>query len=117
MEALIQHLGHDDASRLSKADLIGWRDALKAAGTSNNTWNNRHSLISQVLKRAEADGLIPFNPADRLRLPKAKPESPAPFSDAQCERQCVGRSQKLCTLSSQNLTGTVGRTAPFGASH
>ena len=58
IEGLIAHLGHDDADRLQRPDLIRWRDAQKKAGRTNNTWNNRLSLIKQVLDRGSADGKI-----------------------------------------------------------
>jgi integrase len=83
IDALIAHLGHDDASKISKADLVRWRDGMKATGTSNNTWNNRHSLISQVLKRAVDDGRLPANPAESLRLAKAPTAPRFPYSDAE----------------------------------
>jgi integrase len=83
IQALIQHLGHEDAAKTSKADLIGWRDTLKAAGKSNNTWNNRHSLIAQVFKRAVDDGRLPSNPTNGLRLPKATAEDRFPYDDAE----------------------------------
>ena len=81
IEALIDHLGHDDAAKVTKTDLIGWRDSMKAAGKNNNTWNNRHSLVSQVFARAVADERLPTNPADGLRLPKATPTQRLPYSD------------------------------------
>jgi integrase len=86
IETLIAYLGHDDAAKVAKADLIGWRDSMKAAGKNNNTWNNRHSLVSQVFARAVADERLPTNPADGLRLPKAAPAQRLPYSDADAVR-------------------------------
>lgn len=86
IEALVNYLGHDDAARVTKADLLRWRDSMKAAGKNNNTWNNRHSLVSQVFARAVADERLPNNPADGLRLPKAAPAQRLPYSDEDAVR-------------------------------
>ncbi len=86
IEALIAYLGHDDAAKVTKADLLRWRDSMKAAGKNNNTWNNLHSLVSQVFVRAVADERLPTNPAAGLRLPKAAPEQRLPYSDEDAVR-------------------------------
>ncbi len=74
-------MGHDDATRISNADLVKWRDTMKAEGLSNNTWNNRLSLVSQVFASAEADSRIPSNPATGLRLPKAASAERFPYNN------------------------------------
>ncbi|MGG5823955.1 DUF6538 domain-containing protein [Falsiroseomonas sp. HW251] len=81
LKQLEAFLGHDDASRVTKSDLLRWRDALKADGKSNNTWNNRLSLIGQVFKRAVADDVLPADPTVGLRLGKGKQNSWKPYSD------------------------------------
>lgn len=80
--ALIEFLGHDDAGRLQRADLQRWRDALKAAGLSNATWNNRLSLVRQVFLFGVSEGALKADPADGLRLPKGRSRSPLPYDDA-----------------------------------
>lgn len=86
---LEKHLGHDDATAVTREALIAWRNSVKAAGLSNDTWNNRLSLIGQVFKRAHDDGMIPDNPTVNLRLPKAPRNSPLPFTDEEAARILV----------------------------
>lgn len=81
LKQLEAFLGHDDAAKVTKADLIRWRDAVKAGGKSNNTWNNRLSLIGQVFKRAVKDLKLPADPTEGLRLDKGKPNPWKPYSD------------------------------------
>ena len=44
LKLLTDHLGHHDASRVTRDDLAAWRDASRAAGRTNNTFNNRLSV-------------------------------------------------------------------------
>jgi integrase len=81
LKQLEAFLDHDDATKVTKADLIHWRDALKADGKTNATWNKRLSLIGQVFKRAVADDLLPSDPTVGLRLDKGKPKPWLPYSD------------------------------------
>jgi integrase len=80
-------LGHSDTTKITKDDLRRWRDAAKAGGTTNATWNNRLSLIRQVFARAVSDGRLAANPADNtLRLEKAKGAVRLPYSDDETAR-------------------------------
>jgi integrase len=87
MELLADFLGHKDASRVTKEDVRQWRDASKAAGLANNTWNNRLSFISQVFAPAINDRRLTENPADRtLRLKKNGQACWSPYTD---EEACL----------------------------
>ncbi len=80
-------LGHDDAARVARDDMLRWRDATKDDGLTNNTWNNRLSMLRQVFQHAATAGLIPSNPADNaLRLKKNKTAPRAPYSDDDARR-------------------------------
>lgn len=81
--ALVAFLDHDDAAKLTRADLQRWRDQMKEAGRSNVTWNNRLSLIRQPLLFGVAEGLLPGDVTENLRLPKRRSRSPLPFTDAE----------------------------------
>lgn len=81
-------LEHDDASRVTREDVRRWREATKAAGITNNTWNNRLSMVRQVFALAVADGRLKDNPADNgLRLRKNKSEERFPYTDS--EAACI----------------------------
>lgn len=83
IQKLTAFLGHDDARKLTKSDLVRWRDTMKREGLSNVTWNNRLSHISSPLGRAIADGKLPEpNPCHGLRLDKGKSAKRLPFDDA-----------------------------------
>jgi integrase len=81
LRMLSEFLGHENAAEVTRAELLRWRDDLKAQGLSNNTWNNRLSLIGQVFKRAMADDRIPVDPTVGLRLEKGQGAKRLPYSD------------------------------------
>ena len=83
LQKLKTFLGHDDAPRLTKADLVRWRDQMKGEGLSNITWNNRLSHVSSPLARAISDGKLPGpNPCIGLRLDKGESARKLPYDDA-----------------------------------
>ncbi len=82
VEALILFTGHDDAALITRDDLIRWRQAMKAEGRNNNTWNNRLSMIRQVFAHGVAEHRLIADPTDGLRLRKSRQQSPLPYSDA-----------------------------------
>lgn len=83
LDTLMVFLEHDDATRVSADDLMRWRSDLKEKGLTNNTWNNRLSLVGQVFLQAVKDRKITSNPAAGLRLRKNKKAVRLPFSDEQ----------------------------------
>ena len=82
VELLATQLGHDDAARIDAPGLRAWRDAMLAHGRTNNTWNNRLSMLNAVLAWGVSEGHLPANPAEGLRLRKNRQQSPLPYSDA-----------------------------------
>lgn len=86
VERLAEFLGHEDAGRISRADLIRYRDDTKRQGLSNQTWNNRLSRIAQVFENAENEGLIVANPTRGLRLETDKTKPRHPYSDDEAAR-------------------------------
>ncbi len=79
--ALVKFAGHDDAAKLTKDTLRKWRDCGKAEGRSNQTWNNRLSLLSGVLKFGVGEDLLTENVAEGLRLEKTKAATRHPYDD------------------------------------
>src|ERR1700730_14107021 len=57
-------------------------DAVVLPGRTNNTWNNRLSLIRQVFAFGVTERKLESNPTDGLRLGKNRSASPLPYSDA-----------------------------------
>ena len=83
---LREFVGHDDASRITRDDLIRWRDSIKAAGATNNTWNNRLSLLRQVFLHGVSAGVLKADITEGLRLRKSRQTSPPPYSDEEARR-------------------------------
>jgi integrase len=82
LEGLAASLGHRDARRVSRDDILTWRTTLKAAGIANNTWNHRLSHVRRVFAVAVDAGKLPINPVNGpLSLKKTKPLSWLPYSD------------------------------------
>ncbi|MCB8880186.1 site-specific integrase [Acidisoma cellulosilytica] len=82
IDAMATAVGHREARKVTRDDLRRWRDAIKAGGITNNTWNNRLSLIGQVFRAAVEAGKLTTNPADNdLRLKKSKNAERHPYSD------------------------------------
>jgi integrase len=86
LNALVAFVGHDDAAKLTRVDLVRWRDALKADGVTNNTWNNRLSMLRQVFAFGASEGTIKANPADGLCLRKNRQQSPLPYTEDDATR-------------------------------
>ncbi len=79
IELLVEYLGHEDASRLTTAELIDWRDKLlrepTRKGTPRNPTTVRDKYITSVracLTWAVEERLLPTNPAASVvvRVPK-----------------------------------------------
>ena len=86
VDMLKKFVGHDDAAKVNRDDLIRWRTATIKGGRTNDTWNNRLSMIRQVLARGVSDGKLKANATDGLRLPKSRSNSWLPYSDDDATR-------------------------------
>lgn len=66
--ALIKFLGHDDAGRLTKRNLLDWRDSLMASGKKAKTVSDKHlAAVSAILKWAFVNDRLPSNAAETVR--------------------------------------------------
>lgn len=83
LELLRAFLTHDDALRVTKDDIRRWRSALKERGLTNNTWNNRLSLVNQVFMWGVSEGKLKEAPTEGQRLAKSKGKERLPFDDEQ----------------------------------
>lgn len=86
LRALIAFAGTDDATEIDKAMMVRWRDAMKADGKSNATWNNRRSLLTGMFDLAVQEGRLSVNPLDGLRLRLGRGEQRYPYTDEEAAR-------------------------------
>lgn len=64
------HLGHNDALRVSRADVIKWKDALIEKGLSAKTINGSYLASIRTLYRlAKRNDLITADPTEDIRVP------------------------------------------------
>lgn len=81
LRSLAKFLDHDDAAKVTRDDLVRWRQAEKARGLNNNTWNSRLSMVGQVFKHATSERQVSGDPTTGLRLKKATNQCRLPYSD------------------------------------
>jgi integrase len=82
---LVEHLGHDDAERVKKADLVRWKDALVASGKGAKTVKNHVDLVRALYNSALANERLERkdNPAEGIRVGgrQDRAEERLPFTD------------------------------------
>lgn len=84
IQAFIAHLGHDDASAVSRSDVSGWLKALVASGLSTRTVRGTYrAAVARIFKLAYGDGLLATNVAAALEVrgPKATKTARDDISD------------------------------------
>lgn len=82
--SLKDHLGHNDPLRVSKADIRGWRDALRDGGRSAKTVNDSYlALVRTLYRRAKKDELLDFDPVEDIRdeTKRKAGSKPLPYED------------------------------------
>lgn len=72
-EALLDKWGDLPVEAVTATEIIADLQAAKARGYSRTVVNTRKVIITGILNHALADGLIPYNPALSVRLPKGLP--------------------------------------------
>ncbi len=85
----VAYLGHDDARRVSRADIVRWRDELTASGSVSATTFGKvnRAALSAVFSKGVDLLRLTENPVAGLRVPKEKREvlrSPD-FTDVEAE--------------------------------
>lgn len=108
MDALGVFLGHDDALRITRRNLLDWRDALMADGTAAKSVSDKHlAAIKAVLKWAFDNDRLPSNEAKSVRqeVPKKQHSRPKGYTDKEAvailkvslnytPRQCANPSNR-----------------------
>ena len=65
---LIKFLGHGDARKITRRNLLDWRDALMASGKSAKTVSDKHlAAVSAILRWASENDHLPTNEAITVR--------------------------------------------------
>jgi integrase len=86
IERLSRHLGHRDAERITKADIVGWKDALLASGIGPKTVKNHVDIVHALYNSALTNERLQRkdNPAHGVKV--AQRPDPAkrrlPFDEA-----------------------------------
>lgn len=86
VESLIKHLGHSDARRITRLDLLAWRDSLIKSGLSAKTVSDKHlAAIRAVLTWGYDNARLPTNEAEKVKqdVPKRIRSREAGFTDAE----------------------------------
>lgn len=74
LQALVDHLGHDDAARVTKADMLAWKDALLKPGNgkparSQRTVKDKYiAAVRTVFGWAERNDRISENPVAKIAV-------------------------------------------------
>lgn len=69
IDHLVAHLGHDDAGRMARTDVIAWKDALLKEGRSTRTVRDVYlASVRATLQYVVDQGLIAENPAGRVKV-------------------------------------------------
>lgn len=84
--SLVEHLGHDDALAVTRADVSGWLQALVSRGLAVKTVRATYrAAVSRVFALAHGQGRLAENPAAGLEVigPKARHVRRKDISDAE----------------------------------
>jgi integrase len=69
IDRLIDHLGHDDARRIARTDIVAWKDALLKEGKASRTVRDVYlASIRATLQYAVDQGFLAENPAERVKV-------------------------------------------------
>lgn len=88
IQSFVGHLGHDDASAVSRADVSKWLASLVARGLSVKTVRGTYrAAVARVFKLAHSNGQLADNPVDRVEVigPKPKQTKRKDLSDFEAE--------------------------------
>jgi hypothetical protein len=69
VRSLREHLGHDDPNRVTRAEIVAWKDALVAAGRTAKGIKDGHlTAIRSPYNYGVENGLLPVNPAQGVKI-------------------------------------------------
>jgi len=87
LKKLTDHIGHDDATRITDTDIIGWKDALVASGLSPVTIKNDLTVAKTFFRWAAKNKRISSNPAAEVeyKVKRAPGTDKRPYSDEEAK--------------------------------
>jgi len=88
ISSFVAHVGHDDATKVTRADAAGWFSALLAERRSVKTVSMTYrAALSRVFKVAHDRGQLPANPFERLEVigPKTHQTQRKSLSDTEAQ--------------------------------
>lgn len=87
---LVEHLGHDDATAVTRTDVSGWLKSLVAEGLSVRTVKGTYrAAVARVLKLAHGDGILADNVAAGMEVRGPKPIKVKPNDISDSEAQVI----------------------------
>lgn len=72
LESLRKHMGHDDARRITKGDLLTWRDKLLGELSAKTVADVHLASVRAILKWAHENDKLPENVAEGVKQEKPK---------------------------------------------
>jgi hypothetical protein len=87
MNRLIKHIGHEDSEKLTRREIVGWKDALLESGLSRKSVEMHLTAVSTIFNHALVNERLTRtdNPVKAIRV--AKRDDPAekrrPFTEAE----------------------------------
>lgn len=115
VRSFVDHLGHDDATKVTVADVNGWVKALIAKPLAVKTVQDSYlPAIKIILSDAAAEGLIPSNPAlgVKVRGPKPTQTRGKGLTDAEAET-ILRAAMKPQSASLPRFTALARRWVPW----
>ena len=89
VDGFVAHLGHDDMSRVSRADVVAWKDSLVDRGLSPKTISGGHlATLNTLYRYAVENGLVSANSAEGVKLQQKRRAgtSQLPYDDLEVVR-------------------------------
>ncbi|ANY19654.1 Phage integrase family protein [Tsuneonella dongtanensis] len=107
LSSLIDHLGHDDAARVTSDDIVGWKNALLAPNSEGERTRGqmtvRHGYlgaVKPVFGWAVANKLLPFNPVLGVKVSvprRTRTRSEKGYTDAEAKTVLLAARAVDCT--------------------
>ena len=68
VQTLVRQIGHDDAARVTEADVIAWKNGMVTSGLAPKTIRNRLTVLKALYNYASVNKMVAMNPAAHVRF-------------------------------------------------